>query len=58
MESLEREMGSNEDRKGIRDVIAEGRWDAHAALRYIFQGPVRWIPVQMAAPEPAEERYI
>jgi len=58
MESLEREMGANEDKKGIRDVIAEGRWDAHAALRYIFQGPVRWIPVQMAAPEPAEERYI
>lgn len=58
MESLEREMGANEDKKGIRDVIAEGRWDAHASLRYIFQGPVRWIPVQMAAPEPAEERYI
>lgn len=58
MESLEREMGTNEDKKGVRDVIAEGRWDAHAALRYIFQGPVNFIEPMMSAPELPEERYI
>ena len=58
MESLEREMGTNEDKKGIRDVIAEGRWDAHAALRYIYQGPVNWINPMQAAPELPDERYI
>lgn len=58
MESLEREMGTNEDKKGVRDVIAEGRWDAHAALRYIFQGPVNFIEAQMAAPELSDDRYI
>ncbi len=58
MESLEREMGTNEDKKGVRDVIAEGRWDAHAALRYIYQGPVNFIHPMMAAPELPEERYI
>jgi hypothetical protein len=58
MESLEREMGTNEDKKGVRDVIAEGRWDAHAALRYIYQGPIRWISPNQSAPELPEERYI
>jgi hypothetical protein len=58
MESLEREMAPNEDKKGIRDVIAEGRWDAHAALRYIFQGPIRFLPQNQSAPELERERYI
>jgi phage terminase large subunit-like protein len=57
-ESLEREMATNEDKKGIRDVIAESRWDQHAALRYVYQGPIRWIPEGQSAPELEPERFI
>lgn len=58
MESLEREMATNEEKTGMRDKIAEGRFDAHAALRYIFQGPVRWMPIYQSVPDLEDERYI
>lgn len=58
METMERELATNEDKKGIRDKIAEGQWDLHAALRYIYQGPIRWFPPQTSAPTLPEERYV
>jgi len=58
METMERDMGYNEDVKGIRDKIAEAKHDAHAALRYIHQRPVRWLPPHDPVFEYVEERYI
>ena len=58
VENLEREKAPNEDRKGVRDKIDEGRHDDHACLRYIFQGPLVWLPPTQSAPERTEERYI
>ncbi len=51
METMERDIASNEDLKGIRDKINEGKHDAHAALRYIHQRVVKWIPTQMEVPD-------
>lgn len=58
MESLERELATDEDKKGIRDKIADGKWDAHSALRYLFQRPLNWMPPQESVPELDEERFI
>ena len=58
IESLEREQGLNEEKQGMRDKIAEGRWHAHAALRYLFQGALHWVPPVDSVPEHIEERYI
>lgn len=52
-QSLERERHVNEDTKGIKDAIAEGIHDKHAALRYVFQGIPRWMPPE-TAPETLE----
>ena len=51
MQSLERDAYANEDVKGMRDRIAEGRHDLHAAMRYVFQGTPRWIPHHQEVPE-------
>jgi hypothetical protein len=51
MLTLERDRGMNEDVKGQRDKINEGKHDAHAALRYIHQFPVRFIPPVEYVPE-------
>lgn len=40
--TLQRETHANEEKKGMRDAIAEGKHDMHAALRYILQGWPRW----------------
>lgn len=58
MESIEREIGPNEDKTGMRDKVAETRWHQHAALRYAFQGPLHWIPETLPIPEYIEERCI
>lgn len=58
IKSIERDTYSNEDKKGLKDRIQEGKWDLHACLRYIHQRPVVWIPPQEAVPELMEERYI
>lgn len=42
--TLERDTYANEDQKGMKDKIAEGKHHLHAALRYIYQGLVRWMP--------------
>lgn len=49
--TLEREAYTNEDKKGMKDRINEGKHDAHAALRYIHQRHIRWLP-------PVQEEYI
>lgn len=50
--TLERDTYANEEIKGEKDRIREGKHDLHAALRYVFQFPVRWYPQADAAPEP------
>ena len=57
-ESLERERALNEEKKGIPDKVAEGKYDAHAALRYVYQGSPKWLPPVLDTPEPEGERYI
>jgi len=43
MQTLERDQGRNEEKRGIKDRIREGPKDLHAALRYIFQKPLEWV---------------
>jgi len=50
-QTLQRDTYSNEDLKGKKDRIAEGRHHLHAALRYIFQFPINWYPEDLEAPE-------
>lgn len=50
MRTLERDRAQNEERKGERDKIAEGKHHFHAALRYIYQRPVRWIGAEETVP--------
>jgi hypothetical protein len=42
--TLQRDMYTNEDHRGQKDAIAEGKHDHHAALRYILQSPLSWYP--------------
>lgn len=58
MKNLERDTYQNEDEKGLKDRIKEGKYDLHACLRYIHQRPVRWMPMVEAMPEYIEEAYI
>jgi phage terminase large subunit-like protein len=64
MQTLERDKGINEAKRGIKDRIKEGPKDLHAALRYIFQKPLEWIPsdghssVSGDTDKFIEERYI
>jgi hypothetical protein len=44
--TLQRDTFSNEDHRGAKDAIAEGKHDHHAALRYILQSPLRWYPLE------------
>lgn len=45
-ETMERLRQHREEVMGIKDKINEGPHDAHAAFRYIHQGPTNWIPVE------------
>jgi phage terminase large subunit-like protein len=57
--TLERDAYANEDKKGMKDRIAEGKHDAHAALRYAHQYPMRWMPANEERPEfMKEESYV
>lgn len=56
--SIERDSYANEEEKGKKDKIKEGRWDLHACLRYIYQRPVVWVAPMEAMPEVQVERYI
>ena len=42
--SMERDTFANEDIKGPKDRILEGKHHLHAGLRYIFQHPLKWYP--------------
>jgi hypothetical protein len=42
--TLERQVWANEEVKGQRDEIKEGKHDHHACLRYILQSKTRWAP--------------
>ncbi len=44
LRTIERQRHTNEDAKGTRDAILEGKHDTHAALRYILQHIVEFIP--------------
>lgn len=58
MRTLERDTYNNEDDKGPKDRIKEGKHHLHAAMRYLFQFPIRWYPaVDEVVPVP-EERFI
>ena len=50
--TLERETYANEDIKGPKDRIKEGKHHLHASLRYIYQYPISWYPEVVSAPEP------
>ena len=50
--TMEREQWANEDQKGPKDKIAEGKYHHHAALRYLFQFPLSWQPETVHAPAP------
>jgi len=55
MRLLERDTYANEDKMGPKDRIAEGRHHAHAALRYVFQMRLNWIPESVCVPQPEPE---
>ena len=50
--TLERDTYHNEETRGVRDKIREGKHDLHAALRYIFQFPICWYPIVSKSPQP------
>jgi phage terminase large subunit-like protein len=55
--TLERDTYPNEDAKGPKDKIKEGKHHLHAALRYIFQFPVCWYPAVDEVPESDYANY-
>lgn len=50
--TLERDTFNNEDKRGTKDRINEGRHHLHAATRYVFQYPINWYPEKIYTPEP------
>lgn len=42
IETLERDTYVDEDRRGQKDAILEGKKDRHSAFRYIFQRKITW----------------
>lgn len=48
--TMERERWANEDVKGPKDKIAEGKYHHHAALRYLYQFPMTWYPEVESVP--------
>lgn len=51
MKTMERDTYANEEDRGMKDKIKEGPHDMHACLRYIFQYPIRWMPLVVDVPE-------
>jgi hypothetical protein len=49
--TMERDPFPNEDIKGEKDAIREGRHHLHAALRYVFQNRINWVPAEIEVPE-------
>jgi len=46
MRTLQRDAHKNEDVRGPKDAIQEGKHDHHAAMRYIFQSRLGWYPYE------------
>ena len=56
-QTMERDRGNREDKRGTSDRILESRHDKHAALRYIHMQTVRWrSPADMVV-SPSEVAY-
>jgi hypothetical protein len=51
MRTLQRDTFANEDTRGPKDAIAEGKHDHHAAMRYIFQSRLGWYPHEQGMKE-------
>lgn len=58
MKFMERDTYVNENDKGMKDRIKEGKYDLHACLRYIHQRNVRWMPEDEKVPKIKKDRYI
>lgn len=58
-QTMERDRGHNEDKRGAKDKILESKHHLHAALRYIFMQKIRWrspvLPQVADVPEYAPE---
>lgn len=52
MRTMQRDTFQNEEVKGPKDKIQEGVHDHHAAMRYILQNKLRWVPNVTYQPEP------
>ena len=48
MLTLERDSWNNEEKKGQKDAILEGKHDHHAATRYVLQKKLVWRPYEPA----------
>ena len=51
-QTLERDTYANEEIKGLKDRIREGKHHHHASLRYIFQFPMNWYAENLIVPQP------
>lgn len=51
MRTLQRDTFTNEDTRGPKDAIQEGKHDHHAAMRYIFQSRLGWYPYEQGRKE-------
>lgn len=49
--TLQRDTYANEDEKGMKDKILEGKHDLHAAMRYPFQHRIHYLPPVEYVPE-------
>jgi len=59
--TLQKDTYANEDKKGPKDAIAEGKHHHHAVVRYIFQAHMRFIEFQPPSYSPfeiPEEAYL
>lgn len=56
-QTMERDRGMREDKRGPSDRILESRHDKHAALRYIHMQTVRWRSPQEMEVSPSEASY-
>lgn len=54
--TMEKDTYANEDRRGPKDKILEGKHHAHAALRYIYQMRLNWFGRVYDVPEPEPEK--
>lgn len=57
-ETMERDRGANEERKGMKDRILENKYHLHAAMRYVFMQKLRWHDqMPLTAPDPSYQAH-